>query len=194
MRRMLLVALAAVGSLLIAVPASAAYWAWLEQFSGPGPLRARKWQTPLLSTVCVQGWRLSASVRLHEVTSFIRGWTPPPRQLASRLLSNHGGRCTGIQAVAGQPRPAPRLSIFPITDSFATVLVNSASRKWPDPLRRATAEAPPLAMPAIDFYGVRFEQVVPCHESDRADTDPGHRDRFADMCLLRLRRLHQRCW
>ena len=69
MRRMLLVAVAAVGALLIAVPASAAYWAWLEQFSGPGPLRARK--PPFLSTVCVQdgGFQpspIARSDKLHQ--------------------------------------------------------------------------------------------------------------------------------
>jgi hypothetical protein len=51
MRRILLIAAATACALVIgARPASAGYWSWLEEFSGPGPLKG--WT--VLSTFCVQ--------------------------------------------------------------------------------------------------------------------------------------------
>lgn len=122
--RRLFVVVVALCALLVAAPASAGYWSWLEQFSGPGPLRARKWQTPVLSTLCVQdgGVRpspIADSNRFHRrqwaIAQEIARLDPPQdaravygRMLASPLLSE-GFYAAGAdlrQLVADLAKPA----------------------------------------------------------------------------------------
>jgi len=151
MRRMLLVAVAAVGSLLIAVPASAAYWAWLEQFSGPGPLRARK--PPLLSTVCVQdgGFQPSPIARSDKLHQRLDA---AAKALASRDNSTVDAALAYKRLLAN---PGPADAFLFSNRSFADLL---RGRIAP----RDEAEATALQT-AINFY-----------QDERANSGSGHRD------------------
>jgi hypothetical protein len=64
MTRSLLVASMSIGLLMLGVtPAHAGFWAWLEEFSGPGPLKGYT----ILSTFCVQdGTRRLSPIALQD--------------------------------------------------------------------------------------------------------------------------------
>jgi hypothetical protein len=99
-------------SLVRPAPASAGFWAWLEDWSGPGPFRAKPYQTVML-TYCVQDQRLKPSPisnydASHEqmaeratlleqakvTTSFADGYK---RILAAPTLWDVGMRANGVK-------------------------------------------------------------------------------------------------
>jgi hypothetical protein len=139
-------------SLVRPAPASAGFWAWLEEWSGPGPFRAEPGQTWLF-TYCVQD----------------KSWKPSP--ISNRDLF-HGEMANRAELLKDA------IGVKSFSDSYRRVLANPTL--WDMEIQKLpTVDVKRLTGNKVttkDFE--QFEKVLaPVYANESRREGPGHKDR-----------------
>jgi hypothetical protein len=138
-------------------PASAGLWAWLEEWSGPGPFKGYTF----LFTACVQDRTLKPSPISRDDTFHVEQYELA-RGIQAELVRTGEQRDTATILRRLLANPDPRV----LRDRLA--------------LRRSFASGPAAATPpaAVEQSAapIRAEDVLDLYKESTADSGPGHRD------------------
>ena len=165
--------------------ADAGFWAWLEKWSGPGPFRARPYET-LIVTFCGQDRPANRAdaATVDRVMAWQKEWRfkPSPIAMADTFHQAQQAisrRLAAIRTQVPQPAAATQMPEAPVTDrDFLALLLENpsvTSLGYAAPVILPTAQTPaePQVEPSPGEAARIFDAGLERHRIDRPD--PGHR-------------------
>src|SRR5215210_5297865 len=153
-------------------PAAAGFWAWLEEWSGPGPFRARVLHT-FLFTTCVQDAKDNGAddpvARGHSILK------PSPIAMNDTFHQTQGARARILRDAINRASPNTPQVTEPTVVKKLLANPDLAFGRIGDSLAASIAQAKGVAPTGQAAEAVTTDSLVEFYKGPQADYGPGHK-------------------